>query len=206
MSDLLQPLELVRQKLNEYLGNLDGREDERVILANVLDHDNRLFQETRNKIVMFLANIAHETTISTYRPTTPASNTEYVVHAPPLRINVWVLFYANFYDKSYTDGVTMISRTLSFFQQNRCFTHQNLASLARGIDKLSFDLMNLDVTDLNYLMGLLGTHYLPSVCYKVRLIPFQSDVVETEVPAARGYQTPGGVDDERPDGGSEGPT
>ena len=35
-------------------------------------------------------------------------------------------------------------------------------------------------------MGLLGTKYLPSVYYKVRLLPFQSDAMSSTTPAAQG--------------------
>ena len=35
-------------------------------------------------------------------------------------------------------------------------------------------------------MGLLGTKYLPSVYYKVRLLPFQADAMSGVVPAAQG--------------------
>src|SRR5436853_173538 len=116
---------------------------------------------------MFLANIQHETAISTYNSTVPAkSGGGYVVVTPPLYIDLFVLFYANFLNNNYREGLGIISRTISFFQQNPWFTHANLPDLDPIIDKLTLEMTNLDVTDLNYLMGLMGTKYLPSVYYK----------------------------------------
>lgn len=185
-------LELVRTKLNEFFRNADPKEEDWVILSNVVDHGGAAYEEAKDKIVMFLANIQHETTISTYNPTVPAKGGEgYVVVTPPLYIDLFVLFYANFYDKNYREGLGMISRTISFFQQNPWFNHDNLPGLDPIIDKLTFEMTNLDVTDLNYLMALVGTKYLPSAYYKIRMIPFRSDAMQAETPAMKGVRTPG---------------
>jgi len=192
-------LELVRTKLNEFFRNADPKEEDWVILSNVVDHVGSLYEEAKDKIVMFLANIQHETTISTYNPTVPAKGGDrYVVVTPPLYIDLFVLFYANFYDKNYREGLGMISRTISFFQQNPWFNHDNLPGLDPIIDKLTFEMTNLDVTDLNYLMGLIGTKYLPSAYYKVRMIPFRSDTMQAQTPAMKGVRTPGEPADRLP--------
>jgi hypothetical protein len=195
MGEIHTTLELIRQKLNEFFRNTDPKEDDWVILSNIVDHEGRVYEPAKDKVVMFLANIQHETIISTYNRTTPVKDDQYAVVAPPLYIDLYVLFFANFYDKNYTEGLGMISRTISFFQQNPWFTHNNLPGLDPVIDKLTFEFTNLEVTGLNYLMGLTGAKYLPSVFYKVRMIPFTSDAIQAQVPAAQGVQTPGAVDD-----------
>jgi len=196
MGKIQNALVLVRDKLNEYFRNTRRGTEDWVILSNVLDHENRFYDATRDKLVMFLANITHETTISTYRRNVPVSGDSYAIVAPPLYIDLYVLFLANFYDKSYIEGLGVISETIGFFQQNPFFTHDNLPSLDDDIDKLTFEIVSLDITDLNYLMGLVGAKYLPSVFYKVRMIPFQSGAMQAEVPAAKGLQTPYREDDE----------
>jgi len=194
-------LELVRMKLNEFFRNADPKEEDWVILSNVVDYAGSAYEEAKDKVVMFLANIQHETAISTYNSTVPAKNGEgYVVVTPPLYVDLFVLFYANFYDKNYREGLGMISRTISFFQQNPWFTHANLPDLDPIIDKLTFEMTNLDVTDLNYLMALIGTKYLPSAYYKVRMIPFRSDAMQAETPALKGVKTPGEPADPLPIG------
>lgn len=196
MSAIQTTLELVRQKLNEFFRNTDTKEEDWVILSNIVDHEGQLYEPAKDKVVMFLANIQYETVISTFNRTTPIKGDQYAVVAPPLYIDLFVLFMANFYNKNYADGLGMISRTISFFQQNPWFTHDNLPGLDSVIDKLSFEMTNLEVTDLNYLMGLMGAKYLPTAFYKVRMIPFASDAIQGQVPAAQGVQSPGEIDDQ----------
>lgn len=185
-------LELMRKQLNDFFQNIDRREEPWVILSNVVDHEGRPYEDAKGKIVMFLANITHETTIGTYNATARAkSGNSYVAVQPPLYINLFILFFANFYDKQYTDGLGMISRTVGFFQQNPFFTQSTLPGLDPSIDKLTMELTNLDLTEVNYLMGAMGAKYLPSVFYKLRMIPFASGAMQAEVPAAHGMKTPG---------------
>lgn len=191
MDRIQTTLELIRKKLNTFFQNASPRTDDWVILSNIVDQDNRFYEEARDKLVMFLANIQHETVISTYNRNKPVSGDQYAIVTPPIYINLYVMFYANFFDKNYKEGLGMIGRTISFFQQNPWFTHQNLPDLDVSIDKLAFEMTNLDITDLNYLMGLSGTKYLPTVYYKVRMIPYASDHIRAQVPAAKGYETPG---------------
>lgn len=193
MAILQTTLELVRQKLNESFKNADPKNDDWVVLSDIADHEGNPHEEAKNKIVMLLTNIRHETTISTYSPAVQAGGSRFTLVAPPLYIDVFVLFFANFYGKNYRDGLGMISRTISFFQQNLWFTHQNLPGLDPVIDKLTFEITNLDLVDLSYLMGMIGAKYLPSVYYKVRMFPFRSDAIQAVVPAAQGEQPAGQV-------------
>lgn len=195
MGSIQTALELIRQKLNESFKNTDPRDDDWVILSNIVDHEGRPYEAAKDKVVMVLANIQHETTISTYNRAQPVKGDQYAIVAPPLYINIFVLFFANFYDKNYAEGLGMISRTISFFQQNPCFTHENLPGMDTIIAKLTFEMSNLDMTGLNYLMALMGTKYLPSAYYKVRMIPFDSTAMQGLVPAAQGVQAPGEIDE-----------
>ena len=195
-------LELIRGKLNEFFRDASGGKGEWVILSNIVEHDGSLYSEAKDKIVMFLANIQHETTVSTYKPSVPISGDRYAVVTPPIYIDLFLLFFANFYDRNYREGLGMISRTIMFFQQNPYFNHQNLPELDPVIDKLTFEMTNLDLTELNYLMGLAGTKYLPSVYYKVRMIPFYSGAMQAEAPAVQGLQSPGELEGDGPAGDS----
>ena len=193
-------LVLIRNRLNQYLRNLDGSSEDWVILSNVVGHDGLPYHGATNKVVMFLANITNETTVSTYKPNQPIGGDKFATVAPTIYIDLHLLLLANFANKSYIDGLSMISRTISFFQQNSYFNHKNLPSLDPAIDKLTFDIVSLEMNDLSHLMGMVGTKYLPSVLYKVRMIPFQSDAMEAEVPPVRGLQAAGQPDS---DSGSE---
>lgn len=184
-------LELLRQQLNQFFANTDPRQEDWVMLANIVDQDGRPFSSAKDKIVMTLANITHETIVSTYAPTVKSKGGSYAVVTPPLYIDLYVLFYANFYDDNYRQGLTMISRTISFFQQNPMFDANTLPDLPKAIDKLTLEITNLDLLEVNYLMGMLGAKYLPSVFYKVRMLPFVSGAMEAVTPPVSGEDTSG---------------
>jgi hypothetical protein len=191
MNAIQSTLELIRARLDAFFKVSDPRTEDWVVLSNIVDHEGRTYESAKDKIVTFLAGIQHETIISTHTRTVSSGGGQYGVQNPPLYINLLVLFYANFYDKNYSDGLGMISRTISFFQQNPFFSHDTMPDLDPAIDKLTLEMMNMDVTQANYLMGLMGVKYLPSVLYKLRMIPFRSDVVGASVPAAKSLKTNG---------------
>ncbi|WP_315833147.1 DUF4255 domain-containing protein [Bradyrhizobium prioriisuperbiae] len=182
--------ELICQSLNSFFQNIDRNDEDWVILSNIVDHDGAICQGARDKIVMVVTNITHETIISTYNSTARANSSTYAVVQPPLYIDLFILFFANFHDKRYAQGLGMISKTISFFQQNPWFTHANMPGLDAKIDKITMEITNLDLLQVNYLMGMLGTKYLPSVYYKLRMIPFSSDAMQAAVPAAQGVEAP----------------
>jgi hypothetical protein len=186
-------LELIRQKVNEFFKNADPRDEDWVILSNIVDQEGRACEEAKNKIVMFLANIKHETVISTHQRTMPVKGNRYAIVAPPLYIDLFVLFFANFSDSNYAEGLGVISQTIAFFQRSPWFTQDSLPGLDPDIEKLTFEMVNLEMADLNYLMGMIGAKYLPSVLYKVRVLPFRSEAMQGQVPGVQGVGAPGDV-------------
>lgn len=192
MSKILDTLELVRRELNAFFQNASPRSDDWVRLCNLVDADGAPFVGARDALVLFLYNITHETTIGTFRPNVPSSQQMYDRVTPPLYVNLHLLCFANFQGKSYDGGLAAISTTLSFFQQNPTFDHQSRPDLDPSIEKLTFQMENLGPNDLHQVMSLAGVKYLPSVLFKVRMVPFTSEVPKAEVPAARGYRASGG--------------
>lgn len=199
-------LETICQLTNTYLENLDRRGDAWVTLTSLVDHDGSLNQAARDKIVMCVYNITKETTISTYQTTMASGQTQgavgsLAVVAPPLYIDVHVMFMANFTENNYSDGLAALSRVIGYFQQMPYFDQHNAPGLAPIIDKLVFEFENLSPVDVNYVMGMLGTRYLPSAYYKMRMLPFVSAAMQ-----ARSYpvSSPGiaGTGNGSPAGGS----
>lgn len=188
-------LELLRSKLNQYFNNLYLDNDERVIISNIVRQDGSLYEDAKDKLVIFLANMQMETIISTFSKDKPVEGNKYVSVTPPLYLNLYLLFYANYSDANYRNGLTMISGAISFFQQNPVFTQNRLPGLDDSIDKLTFEMVNMDMAEHNYLMGLAGAKYLPSVLYKVRMLPFIGQTIQGQTPAVKGLQNHGDPDD-----------
>ena len=183
-------LELIRHRLNEYFNVADPRAEEWVILANIVDHEGRIYAAAKDKIVMMLVNIKHETVVSTYTAAVNSRTSAYQVVQPPIYIDLYILFLANFYDDRYAQGLAMISRTISYFQQNPWFTTAIMPDLPPAIDRLTMEISNLDLLEVNYLMGMIGAKYLPSAYYKLRMLPFTSDPIRGVVQPVEGPATP----------------
>jgi hypothetical protein len=196
MSEIRGTLELVRRRLDQALQAADPRPEEWVILSNISDHNGNPYEGAKDRIVIFLANIQREVAFSTYTPSVPVAGGSYAAVAPPLYINLFLLFFANFYDRTYTQGLEAISRTISFFQQNPCFTRESLPGLDPAITQLSFELTNLEPVELNYLMGLTGSKFLPAAYYKVRMIPFQASAIQRQARGIEGVQTSAGPEEQ----------
>jgi hypothetical protein len=113
-------------------------------------------------------------------------NNDYAITSPPLYINLETLFYANMSKGNYHSGLAAISEVISFFQQHRYFTQQTLPDLDPVIDKLNFEMRNLDVLDVNHVLGQFGAKYLPCVMYKVRLLPFDGPAISGRVAEVQG--------------------
>lgn len=192
MSDIRATLEAVRQRMNEFMQAAMPRPGEEwVVLSNLVDAEGKAYDGARNRVVMFLANVQKETTISTARGMVPAGDSAYSQVAPPLYVDLYVLVTANFYDAGYTEGLTALTQAISFFQQNPWFTPATLPGLPPGVDKLTWEMANLEPMGLSYVMGLAGIKYLPSAYYKVRMLPFQGGATQAQLPAVQGVQAAG---------------
>ena len=140
---------------------------------------------------MCVYNITRETTISTYQSAysdaaSRAASDAFALISPPLYIDVHLMFMANFTERNYSDGLAALSRLIGFFQQMPVFNAANSPALAPEIDKLTLEFENLVPVDVNYVMSMLGTRYLPSAFYKLRMIPFVSTAMRE-----RGYVVSG---------------
>lgn len=192
MSDIRATLEAVRQRMNEFMQAAMPRPGEEwVVLSNLVDADGKAYDGARNRVVMFLANVQKETTISTARGMVPAGDSGYSQVAPPLYVDLFVMVTANFYDAGYPEGLTALTQAISFFQQNPWFTPATLPALPPGVDRLTWEMANLEPMALSHLVGLAGVKYLPSVFYKVRLLPFNGGATQAQLPAVQGVQTAG---------------
>lgn len=185
---------MIRDLANVYLQNLDRRADEWVTLTSLVDHDGSVNQAASDKIVMSLYNLTREASVSTYQPTlssaAPNSSADgLAVVSPPLYLNAHVIFMANFTEQRYADGLSALSRLIGYFQQAPPITADTTPALPAEVAKLTLDFENLSPVDVNYVMGMLGTRYLPSAFYNVRLIPFVSTAMQSRAYAVSGTGT-----------------
>jgi Pvc16 N-terminal domain len=175
-------LELIRMQLNGFIQNFDPRDDDWVILSNIVDQEGRSLEEAKGKIVMLLANITYAKIVETNNPTAQTQGGGSTPVRPPLYPDLFILFFANFTGEQYINGLHNVSRTIGFFQQHPVFTRDDFPPPpdppglpwpldTLGLERLMMEITNLDLLEMHSLMGALGLKYLPSIYCKLRIIP-----------------------------------
>ena len=93
---------------------------------------------------------------------------------PPVHLNIYLLFSFEF--QTYETSLLQLSNTIGLFQEKRVYTAANASAtntFPAGIEKLIFELHNMNFEALNNLWGVMGGAYFPSIIYKVRMVRIQ---------------------------------
>ncbi len=189
-------LSFLTGELNEYLKiKSNDPESTRIVLSNVAIRSG---SDTGvgipdNHLGISLINIEEERVLKEQR--TSFTNTDGTTSHmnPELKLNLYVLISANYQDAvasgssiDYLEGLKQLSHVISFFQARSVFTKDNspaLADLDSDIEKLVVELYSFNFEQLNNFWSVLGTPYLPSVLYKVRMISIQEKALrDTALP------------------------
>jgi hypothetical protein len=155
-------LDLIQQRLNAFLQNIEARPDGWVVLSNVRDYEGRPVEAVKDKLALVLANITFESSARNTPPARAPGGSGMV--RPPQRVDLTILLFANFSGDTYRSGLQVIGRAMTYFHQNLIFMTDN----APGI---TITPANLGLAELNELTAMLGAKYLPCVAYTVRAIP-----------------------------------
>ena len=175
-------LDFVRTQLNTYLQNklsLLPTEDA-IILSNVSQLNETQPSSGGNDVdpqnaFISLINIEEDRISKSPENFVRALDGSITYKSPKIFLNLYLLFAVNL--SSYPESLKRLSYIIQFFQYQNVFTPLSTPSLPEGVDELILDLMTLSYQDLNNLWGILGSRYLPSVMYKMRLISINEDFV-----------------------------
>lgn len=97
---------------------------------------------------------------------------------PAAHLNADLLLAFEFQD--YATSLHNLSKTIEHFQRKPLFTPSTQSEpdsepFPTTIEKLAFEMLNLNFEELNHLWGAIGAAYVPSVVYRVRLVKAQAD-------------------------------
>lgn len=175
-------LEVLRNELQYFLDlkDPDRRISSNVVLSNLLDEkgDTIFTSEDGEKsghyLILTLVNIAQE---NHRKP--PVRHKELAGQQlgkinPVINLNLYVLFAAHSFTQ-YETSLALISNVIGFFQTKPYFDQDNTPSLPSGIQRITADLQSLTFEQQNYLWGLLGAKYMPSVIYKLRTVSIDEE-------------------------------
>jgi hypothetical protein len=156
-----------------------------VILSSVSNPDGTLPAGIESKILLSLINVEREPAANS--GTWPArSGTEgFGRVSPPLSLNLLLLITASF-ASNYTEALRFLGSVMGFFQGKPSFNAQNSPSFPAEMEKLSMELVNLSIQEINNVWAILGAKYMPSVVYKMRMLVLQENWIGERVPPITG--------------------
>lgn len=175
-----QVLPSVVASLNEFIRNELSIQEDMVVLTNPVDLKGSLNTQIDNKLCVFLQHLEEERVIKngTYQSSGGMN--------PPIHVNLFIMFVANFPDPNYLESLRYISLVLEYFQGNRIMDKSNTPMLSANVDKISFEYVNMDFNELNNVWSLVGLKYMPSVIFKLKLLSFTNFLIKEESSAVIG--------------------
>ena len=96
-------LQLLCARINTFLGENQPGESAWLVLSNLADASGPTYDSVRNKLVLSVANLQRETSVSTFARTVPLGD-QFGVVTPALYINLYLVFYANFTETTTAAG------------------------------------------------------------------------------------------------------
>lgn len=164
-------------ELNQFMKHRFRSAEDVVVASNLVSLDGSVDIPSENKIVITMINIEREYTAYHNGSSSQIHEGLRTMKQPPVSLNFHILISSYFTGKNYTEALKFLSQVLYFFQGKSTFTSQNSPSLDPSISKLTMEIVNLDFKDLSSLWSMIGSRYLPSILYKIRMITFDSDTI-----------------------------
>lgn len=167
-------LKFLEDQLNTYLRTRRGSSSTlgQVNMSKLVDDEGKS-AVTQDTIGTSIINIEEERIFKSQGSEYAYTNGQHIVLEPELKINLYVLFAANF--KQYEEALKYISYVLMYFQSHPVFTREEYPELDSRIEKLTAELQSLNYEQLNQIWTFIGGKQLPSVIYKVRMVSLQDD-------------------------------
>jgi len=181
-------LAFLSDQLNGYLDSRYPSNERHVVLAGLCNLDGTVPGVIENKVVLSLVNIEREAAAGSSNAQPRLDNSSFARMSPALNLNLYLLLSASF-GNNYQESLKLLSAVLGYFQSKPVFTPQSAPTFPRGLDRLTMEIVNLDIQSLNNLWGNIGGKYLPSVLYKARMFTLQEGWILEQVPAITGIDT-----------------
>jgi Pvc16 N-terminal domain len=177
-------LEFIQKQLDAYM--VEREQDAAdyitgnvVELQSVVSPDGTFTAKDTNHITIMLAGLDEERREGKRPHYIPTDDKQYLKLNPPVELDLFVLFIAH--KKDYGTALRDLSDVISFFQANPVFDEEKNPSLNATvlepdkkpwqlIERLVFTLHTLSFEQQNNLWAMLGSKYIPSVVYKMKMI------------------------------------
>lgn len=166
-------LKYITKEINWYYSKTSAEDFARLgNISRMENSSNSTNADLQDKIILTIVNIEEEKTLK--------NNPHYVKQGdviqkrnPTLFLNLYILISCAADD--YETALTKISNVIAFFQQKNVFTAENaeVSFPEEHVEKIMMDVFSMNFEQINHLWGILGGKYIPSVLYKLRILPVQ---------------------------------
>ena len=167
-------IKFLSDEVNTYLKKraLNGNSFGSVITGQVVD-DSGKWAIAPDNVGLTLINIEEERILQSQLPERVYINGNHIVMPPELKLNLTVLFHIRYTSTNYEQSLRYLSNVLTFFQAHPSFTADAYPGLDPSIEKLTVEMLSLSSEQLNQMWTYLGSKYLPSITYRIRMIVLQ---------------------------------
>lgn len=184
-------LKFLTRSINDYLKIKNNLDEDKVYLTHVSGEEGVAIPD--KALGLSLVNIEEEKIFKEQNTTFINGDGTVEYRNPELKLNLYILISANYQNRNqndptddYYEGLKQLSHVISFFQAKNVFTNDNTPVMADedpNIKKLILELYSYSFEQMYNFWSVLGTKYLPSVLYKVRLIKVQEEeLISSAVP------------------------
>jgi len=165
-------LQFLGDELNTYLFARTGADSVVIKASKVVDESGK-YAFDEGTLCASVINIEEERILKSHLPGYTLVDGQHVLLEPDLKLNLHVLFAANF--KKYDVALKYLALVLTYFQSHPAFTPDEYPALDARIGKLNMELQSLTYEQLNQIWAFIGGKQLPSVVYKVRMVAIQDE-------------------------------
>ncbi len=174
-----QALQLVRDRLNDHLRVRFAVAEDLVSLSPLTDAEGKPALDARNRLALFLVNIARDPVPRGPRGQGVASVTQPL----PLHMDVYFMVASGHDADLYPEGLKLVTAALMFFQSQPVFSPQTTPDMPQGLTQLTVEISNMALEEIGQIWSNLGSRYVPSVMFKMRSVMIDASVVTGVTPA-----------------------
>ncbi|MCW5519044.1 DUF4255 domain-containing protein [Aureitalea sp. L0-47] len=174
--------------LNRHLKLTCGLDHDIVVASNLVNPDGSITENIQDKIVVSVINMEQETYMKSHNHYMTDGGDSFRKAAPPVHLNIHLLISANYNSKKYLEALKMLSSVITTLQSYPFFIKQEHPDMQDPLSKLTLEFMNLPVNELSNIWNGIGTKYVPSILYKMRIITLEDTKMRKEIPGITGLE------------------
>jgi hypothetical protein len=170
-------LEYLCQRINQSLHSTFDLSEDLAIVSAPTDSNKNSTNLNDNKVLIFISGIDRDPFSKPGQMSAYSSRPGGAITSKPLYLSISVVVASNFSSTNYTDGLKILSHILAFFQRNPVFNRQNSPDIPELVEQIALEMEVIPEGQLSHMWSMLGSSYLPSCVYQVRVAMPNSDAL-----------------------------